>query len=148
MLLLKHNIVVIILFPQTFTENGMVKGDVITSPPLAEIDSSSPYLESFSSLLSKMHNVTKTNNKKQMKKLKLTSIEGAVLQMVQGLLAATAGTASAPPLVVVVAARPCFHLLLQDHPANALRGGEEDRRVGGAEKNESIEHMEGPIRVS
>lgn len=63
----------------------------------------------------------------------LTAIEGAISQIVQRLLAATAGTAPAPPLIIVVTTRPRLHLLLQDHSANSLWAGNqgEDKMSGG-----------------
>lgn len=64
--------------------------------------------------------------------LTLTAVEGAESQIIQRLLAVTARAASAPPLVVVVATGPRLHLLLQDQPADPLRGG----REGGARSRE------------
>lgn len=52
----------------------------------------------------------------------LTDIDGAEAQIIQRLLAATAGTTLAPPLFVVMTTWPRPHLLLQDHPANSLLG--------------------------
>lgn len=60
----------------------------------------------------------------------LTAIKGAVSQIAQRLLAATAGAVSATPLVIVVTTCSCLHLLLQDQSANSLHGVKESRAEG------------------
>lgn len=89
----------------------------------------------------------------------LTAIEGAISQIVQPLLAATAGTASAPPLIIVVTTGPRLHLLLQDHPANSLWGGNQGEGkmswrgdIGWVKRNQerrrANEHIDGTLQVS